>query len=316
MRRTGLVYDDRFLLHDTGPGHPERPERLTAIRRGIEDAGLLPRLTLIEAVPARLKWIEAVHSPKYIYGFQEACLYELGEYGHVDNQISRESYDVALLAVGGVLEAVRGVMDGRIDNAFCAVRPPGHHAEPRRALGFCFFNNVAIVARYLQSQWGVERIAIVDVDAHHGNGTQRIFEDDPSVFFCSVHEHPSFSFPGSGREFEVGYDAGEGFTFNATVLPGQGDDVYQQYFNLDLLPALERFAPRFVLVSMGFDAHCDDDMSDLRLTSDGYAWIAERLVEVAERHAGGKIVTVLEGGYDLARLPELAAGHVRALLGR
>ncbi len=315
MRKTGFLYDERFLLHSTGPNHPESPERLLAALRGLQEAGLLPHLIPIKTKPAPLKWIEAVHAPKHIMRFEEACMLELGEYEHSDNIICKETYDVALLAVGGVLEAVRMLMQGEIDNAFCAIRPPGHHAEMAKALGFCYFNNVAIAARNLQREWGVGKVAIVDFDVHHGNGTQHIFEYDPTVLFYSIHEHPTFCFPGTGREFERGYDEGLGFTVNSPVLPGQGDQEYKECIERDMLPALESFKPEVILVSAGFDAHKDDDMADIYLSTDCFSWIMQTIMDAADAYAGGRVISVLEGGYCLERLPELIANHVRILLG-
>jgi acetoin utilization deacetylase AcuC-like enzyme len=316
MRRTGLLYDERFKLHVTGPGHPESPERLTAVLRGLEESRLLPQLIPVPAVAAKLEWIEKVHSPKYILSFEEACILDLGELGSADNRISPQSYDVALLAVGGILRAVDMLMEGEIDNAFCAVRPPGHHAEMREALGFCFFNNVAIAARYLQSKWNVGRIGIVDFDVHHGNGTQHTFENDPDVFYYSIHEHPSFSYPGTGREFEKGSDPGMGTTLNSTILPGQGDDEYKRRIMKDLVPAFEDFRPEVILVSAGFDAHASDDMSDVNLSTEGFSWMMKVILGLADRHSGGRLISVLEGGYSLELLPELIGNHVRILLDR
>jgi acetoin utilization deacetylase AcuC-like enzyme len=190
MRKTGFLYDERFLLHCTGPEHPECPDRLQAAYRGIEEGGLLSHLTLIKASRAKQEWIEAVHSMKLIMRFEEACLWGMDILDHPDNRICRETFETAMLAVGGIIDTVDRVMRGEIDNAFCAVRPPGHHAEVNRVMGFCFFNNIAIAARYLQKKWGIQRIGIVDFDVHHGNGTQNIFEEDDSVFFYSIHEHP------------------------------------------------------------------------------------------------------------------------------
>lgn len=314
MRRTGYLYDERFLLHCTGSSHPERPERLLAAHRGIEEAGLLPHLFRIKANPAKSTWIEAVHSPKHVMRFEEACILDMGELDHPDNQICKDSYEIALLAVGGVLEATRLVMSQEIDNAFCAVRPPGHHAEAHKALGFCYFNNVAIAARYIQRDWGIERIGIIDFDVHHGNGTQHIFEYDASVFFYSIHEHPSFCFPGTGREFEQGYDQGYGYTLNTPMLPGQDDRAYQECVERDMIPAFDRFKPQVLLISSGFDAHVDDDMADMRLSTEGFSWLMERIMEIGDRYAQGRIISVLEGGYSLERLPELIANHVNILL--
>ena len=315
MRRTGFLYDERFLLHKTGPEHPECPERLPAIYRGIEAGGLLPFLIQIRASRARTEWIEAVHSPNLIQRFEEASLSGSELLDDPDNRLCRDTFETAMLAAGGVVAAVDMVMKGEIENAFCAVRPPGHHAEANRVMGFCFFNNIAIAARYLQSNWGVKRIGIVDFDVHHGNGTQSIFDDDPSVFFYSIHEHPSFAYPGTGREFDRGSGPGEGFTLNTTVLPEQGDDAYKKLLKRDLMPAFEQFRPEVILVSAGFDAHVDDDMSDMNLTTEGFTWIMKQLVAMSDKYAGGRIISVLEGGYCLKRLPELLRDHVRALLG-
>jgi acetoin utilization deacetylase AcuC-like enzyme len=316
MRRTGFLYDERFLNHCTGPGHPEHADRLAVAYRALEEAGLLSQLIVIQAAPARVKWIERVHSPRHIFRFEEACMLELGEFDHPDNQICKDSYDIALLAVGGILKTIDLLMEGQLDNAFCAVRPPGHHAEANRALGFCYFNNVAIAAKYLQEQWGVGRVGIVDIDAHHGNGTQQIFIGDPTVFYYSIHEHPSFSFPGTGREFERGLEDGYGFTLNSPVLPGQGDEAYQELLPRDLLPAFASFKPEVILLSAGFDAHVDDDMSNINLSTAGYSWIMQSLVELADEHANGRLISILEGGYAVKRLPELIKNHLEILLGK
>jgi acetoin utilization deacetylase AcuC-like enzyme len=315
MNRTGLLYDERYLLHQTGPYHPEVPDRLKAILWGLNQGELLPRLTRIEARPAEERRIEAVHDYAHIRHFEEACLMGKSELDHPDNQICEDTFQTALLAVGGILEAARLVMDSKLDNAFCAVRPPGHHAEVDRALGFCYFNNIAATARFIQAEWGVQRIGIVDFDVHHGNGTQHIFERDPTVFFYSIHEHPTFAFPGTGREFEKGLDAGYGFTLNSPVLPGYGDLEYRDSIQRDLIPAFDRFKPEVILVSAGFDAHQDDEMSNINLSTEGFSWVMQQIMELAKRHAQGRIISILEGGYCLERLPELARNHVDLLLG-
>jgi acetoin utilization deacetylase AcuC-like enzyme len=188
-KRTGFLYDERYQQHLTEKYHPEVPDRLPAVYKGIEDAGLLDKLTLIEATPSDLKWVESVHDSVYIKRFESACSIGDNIFDSPDNQMCTASYEIALLAVGGVLEAVRLVMEGQLDNAFCAVRPPGHHAEVDKAMGFCYFNNIAIAARYVQKEWGIERVGIIDFDVHHGNGTQHIFERDPTVFYYSIHQH-------------------------------------------------------------------------------------------------------------------------------
>jgi acetoin utilization deacetylase AcuC-like enzyme len=314
MKKTGYLHDNRYLLHDTGPYHPEMAERLTAVYDGIKAAGLLDKLTLVPAVRADIKWIEAVHDPKYIRRFEEVCLSGNRTFDYPDNQMCVDTYETAFLAAGGILEVARRIMDGELDNAFCAVRPPGHHAEYNQAMGFCYFNNVAIAARYLQKEFGIQRVGIVDFDVHHGNGTQHLFEKDPTVFYYSIHQHPSFAFPGTGREFEAGVDIGAGFTKNSPVLPGQGDDIYHKLLQSDLLPVFERFKPEVILVSTGFDGHESDDMSDVALTTEGYSWIMETIMQLGRQYADGRVISVLEGGYCLEMLGELAANHVRILL--
>ena len=314
MNKTGFLYDERYQQHLTGIYHPEVPDRLPSIYKGIKEAGLLEQLTLIKAVPADLKWVETVHERNYIERFATACSMGDRIIDTPDNQMCEVSYEIALLAVGGVLEATRLVMEGKLDNAFCAVRPPGHHAEVDRAMGFCYFNNVAIATRYIQQEWGIERIGIVDFDVHHGNGTQHIFEHDPTVFYYSIHEHPTFAYPGTGREFKMGKDAGYGYTKNSPVLPGQGDREYQHLMQRDLFPAFADFKPEVILASTGFDAHIDDNMSDIKLTTEGFTWIIKKIMEMAKWYARGRLISVLEGGYSIKRLPELARNHIEVLL--
>lgn len=315
MKRTGFVYDERYLLHSTFENHPECPARLQAIYRNLKETGLLDKLISIKAVAANQRWIEAVHNIRYIMRFEEACIMGFPDFDHADNSICRDTYDAALLAAGGVLEAIDAVMDNRVDNAFCAVRPPGHHAEIDRAMGFCYFNNVAIGARYLQRKWGIERVGIIDFDVHHGNGTQHIFENDPTVYYYSIHEHPSFAYPGTGREFETGSALGDGFTLNSPVLPGRGDEEYRKLVTTDLIPAFKNFKPEVILLSAGFDAHRDDVMSGTVLTSEGYDFISEVILRLVDTYAEGRVISVLEGGYNLEKLPLLVANHIRMLAG-
>jgi acetoin utilization deacetylase AcuC-like enzyme len=314
MKKTGFLYDERYLLHDTGPGHPESADRLRAIYQGIKDADLLSKLTIIQARRADLKWVETVHAKNYIERFEAACRSGNSTFDYPDNQICADTFETALLAVGGVLDAAGQVIMGKLDNVFCAVRPPGHHAEYDQAMGFCYFNNVAIAARYLQIEWGIQRVGIVDFDVHHGNGTQHIFEEDPDVFYYSIHQHPTFAFPGTGRAFETGSGEGTGSTRNYPVLPGHGDKEYLGLIQRDLIPVIEAFSPEVIIVSAGFDAHVDDDMSDIKLSTQGYTRIMERIVALAELYSNGRVISVLEGGYCLKRLPELAANHVKVLL--
>jgi acetoin utilization deacetylase AcuC-like enzyme len=314
MKRTGFLYDERYLLHKTGSYHPEVPERLTAIYEGIEHGGLIDKLVRVPAVPAELQWIVSVHTPEYVKRFEAACRSGKQMFDSPDNQMCAQTYETAVLAVGGILEACRQIMEGQLDNAFCAVRPPGHHAEVSRAMGFCYFNNVAIAARYLQKQFGLKRVGIVDFDVHHGNGTQHIFEDDPTVYYYSIHQHPSFAYPGTGREFEYGRGDGYGFTKNSPVLPGQGDEDYQRLLERDLFPAFADYKPDAIIVSAGFDGHCDDDMSDTKLSTEFYTRMMQQMMNMARTYSSGRLVSVLEGGYCLQRLPELARHHVEVLL--
>jgi len=314
MNRTGFLYDERYQLHLTGDYHPEVPQRLACIYRGIQEAGFLSQLIHIKASRADMKWIELVHDGRYIQRFEAACISGKKMFDSPDNQMCYDTYETALLAVGGILDVAGRVMEGQLENAFCAVRPPGHHAEVAKAMGFCYFNNVAIAARYLQEQWGIQRVGIIDFDVHHGNGTQHIFEQDPTVYYYSIHEHPSFAYPGTGREFECGKNSGQGYTKNSPVLPNAGDEEYKRLIQKDLIPAFEQFKPEVILVSVGFDAHRDDDMSDIKLSTEGFSWIMQRVVELGCRHTQGRIISVLEGGYSLKRLPELAANHVNILL--
>ena len=277
MSKTGFLYDERYQLHKTGDFHPEVPDRLPSVYSGIKAAGLLSQLVLINASMPEMKWIESVHDKDYVRRFESACGSGKTVFDSPDNQMCPFTYETALLAVGGIMDAVRRVMDGELNNAFCAVRPPGHHAEVNRAMGFCYFNNIAIATRYIQKQWGVERVGIVDFDVHHGNGTQHIFEDDASVFYYSIHQHPSFAYPGTGREFEYGKNRGYGYTKNSPVLPGRGDTEYRQLIQRDLIPAFTDFKPEVILVSAGFDAHMDDDMSDIKLSTEGFSWITQRI---------------------------------------
>jgi acetoin utilization deacetylase AcuC-like enzyme len=315
MKMTGFVYDERFLEHVTFSSHPESPGRLRVIVERLSASGLLEQLVRIPVKRADQRWIEAVHNIRYMMRFEEACIMGLPDIDHQDNSICRETYDIAFLAVGGVLNAIDEVMSGNVANAFCAVRPPGHHAEVDKAMGFCYFNNVAIGAKYLLKKWGVERVGIIDFDVHHGNGTQHIFEQDPNVFYYSIHEHPSFAYPGTGREFETGIGEGLGYTLNSPILPGRGDDEYKKMIMQDLVPAFKKFQPEVILLSAGFDAHAADLMSGTNLSTDGYDFITEVILNLANKFAGGRIISVLEGGYNYPVLAQLVENHIRMMTG-
>ena len=311
--RTGLVYDERFLRHDTGPHHPERPARLAAVLRGLRAEPWFEQLVPIAARAADLAVIENTHTLDYIRRAQAACVAGAPFLDTRDVVVSPASFDVAVLAAGAPLALAEAIVAGQLDNGFALLRPPGHHAEHASAMGFCLFNNVAILARHLQRTHGVDKLAIVDWDVHHGNGTQHTFEEDPSVLYVSTHQYPFY--PGTGAASETGSGRGRGATLNCPLPAGTGDSDYEHVFAHRILPKLAAFAPEFVLVSAGFDAHQDDPLAELELSTACFGWMTERLLEVADRHAGGRLLSVLEGGYDLAGLAACASTHVACLAG-
>jgi acetoin utilization deacetylase AcuC-like enzyme len=311
----GLIYDRRFLDHDPGDVHPERPQRLTVILHALRQAGLLERLVPIPFRQAKAEEIATVHDPAYVDLVRMACDEGFTRIGSGDTGLCARSYDVAALAVGGAIAACDAVMAGAVRRAFCAVRPPGHHAEADRALGFCLFNNVAVAAEHLVRNHRLKRVAIVDFDAHHGNGTQQIFQSRPDVLYISIHERPgSLPFPGTGEETEVGSGPGEGYTLNVPLSRGAGEAEYRAALDGRVLPRLHQYRPEFLLVSAGFDALSADTISHLRLEPESYGWLTQLLVEAADRHADGRLVSMLEGGYAVDHLGQAAVSHLLALL--
>ena len=311
-RKTGLVYGDVYLGHRTGRSHPERPERLTAIVRRLEQSGLMARLTRLDPRPADPQWLLAVHSAEHVEKIKRGCERGAGFVDSMDTPVSRQSCEAALAAAGGVLGAVDAVVEGKLQNAFCAVRPPGHHATRSRAMGFCLFNNVAIAARYAQKKHKLGRILIVDWDVHHGNGTQAIFDDDPSVMYFSVHQHPFY--PGTGTAVERGTGKAAGTKINVPLPAGSGDAEYRAAFEKKLLPAALEFRPDLVLLSAGFDAHTGDLLGQMEVSTQGYAELTRIVCRIAGACCGGRLVSVLEGGYDLELLAESVEAHVRVLI--
>lgn len=304
---TLLLTHPACLEHDTGQGHPERADRLRAIQHALE-AERFHYLIREQAPLADLADIERLHPQSYV----EMVKAEIPRHDHnwldPDTVVSPGSWDAALRAAGAALYAVDQVMTGKADNAFCAVRPPGHHAEPSRAMGFCLFNNVAIGALHARAKHGAERIAVVDFDVHHGNGTQAAFWTDKDLFYGSTHQMPLF--PGTGALNETGV----GNICNAPMKPGDGSEVFRNAFETRILPALDQFAPDFILISAGFDAHVRDPLAQIRLTEPDFAWVTERVLEAANKHCGGKLVSTLEGGYDLDALANSTAAHVQTLI--
>jgi acetoin utilization deacetylase AcuC-like enzyme len=310
-----MVLADRFLDHDTGPHHPERVQRLAALRERFGQPDLAEKIIGIEAAPIDLALVERVHDRDYIDRFRQTCASGARCIDSPDCAICPDTYEISRLAAGGMVAAVDAVLDGRVRNAFCALRPPGHHAEQRVAMGFCFFNNIAIAAEHLRADRGIERIAILDFDVHHGNGTQHHFEADGNVLFSSLHQDPRTLFPGTGFDWETGTGAGVGATLNIPMAPGSGDDDYHRAFEEEILPLIDRFKPGFILVSAGFDAHRADPLAQINLSTETFAWMTRETRRLAEAHCQGRLVSALEGGYNLEALADCAQGHVEALAG-
>jgi acetoin utilization deacetylase AcuC-like enzyme len=330
---TGFSTSPRFVEHITGPLHPERPDRIRAIFKAVRDADLIDSpnpftdfdldfglqpdagVKLLELSPqlAEDRWLLTCHTAAHVKHIDRFCAIGGRILDHGDTPVGPNSAEIARLSLGSLLGCCDAIMQGRCRRAFSAARPPGHHAEPNRGMGFCLFSNVAIAARYLQRQHGVERVAIVDFDVHHGNGTQACLEDDPTVLFVSLHQHPKTCYPGTGYETEIGVGARQGFTLNIPIPPGTTDDLYLQAIDQRVLPALDRFKPQVLLLSAGFDAHADDPLAELELTDDGFAQITDRMVQAANAHCGGKIVSALEGGYNLRALGRCVVRHLRSM---
>ncbi len=307
MARVAVLTHPACLDHDTGPGHPESPARLAAVLQALEGSRF-DALARIEAPLATREQLRRVHEPGVLAGVLDEAPATGLRHLDADTVVSPGSREAALRAAGAVCAATDAVMSGEARRAFCAVRPPGHHATPARAMGFCLFNNVAVGAAHVLAQHGIERVAAIDFDVHHGNGTQDIFWSDPRVLYASTHQAPLY--PGTGARDERGV----GNIVNAPLPPGAGSREFRAAIDSVVLPALEAFAPQFVFVSAGFDAHRLDPLANLVLQTDDYAWVTACLVDLAERHAQGRLVSTLEGGYSLTALRECVAAHVGALL--
>ncbi len=313
MATTAFIYSPEFLKHDPPFEHPENPGRLLAIVERLRRTGVWDQLTHLPFEPAEVRWLETIHDPKYVAWVQDACARgrPLLDYG--DTYAAPESYETARLAVGGLLAAARAIAEGRVRNAFCAVRPPGHHAERGRAMGFCIFNNIAIATRYVQRAHGLERVLIVDWDVHHGNGTQHAFEDDPSVYYVSLHQYPHY--PGTGREWEVGTGEGIGYTRNVPMRPGAGDDSWLQAFESQLPAIAEDFRPDIILVSAGYDAHEADRLANINLSNEAYRRMARTVRGLADDLCAGRLLATLEGGYEYDALAECVEITLKVWLG-
>jgi acetoin utilization deacetylase AcuC-like enzyme len=308
---TALLADPVYKLHLTGEGHPERPERYDAAMQALERAGLAAQMTRIPVRQATPDETGLVHTPEYIKTVERDFTRGSRELSTGDTTICPRSLDVALAAVGGILNAVDAVMRRDHRNAFCVVRPPGHHATRARGMGFCIFNNIAIAARYAQHKHGAARVLIADWDVHHGNGTQDIFYRDGSVLFFSTHQYPWY--PGTGAADEAGEEKGRGLIVNYPFPAGSGRKEIVGAFQRTLIPAADKFRPDLVLISAGFDSREGDPLGRFTLVDQDFADLTGVMLEVADKHAGGRLVSVLEGGYSLAGLGSAVAAHVRAL---
>lgn len=311
MPSIGFLYDPLFLRHDTG-NHPESAERLIAIRSHLAAVGLLDRLIPLTPQQATPEQLARVHTPEYLAHLVRAVPSAGRAYLDPDTVLSPHSLEAATLAAGGVCAAADQVLRGAVSAAFCAVRPPGHHAESGRGMGFCLYNHVAVAARDLQARHGLRRVAIIDWDVHHGNGTQEIFYRDPSVFYFSIHQYPHY--PGTGRPEEEGAGEGKGLTLNVPLPAGGGDEDYLEVFRKVLRPALRKFRPEFLLLSAGFDAHREDPLAQMRLTETGYYELTREILGAAQESGHRRIVSVLEGGYHLQALARSVEAHLRALM--
>jgi acetoin utilization deacetylase AcuC-like enzyme len=312
MRKTAIVRDERYLDHQPGRWHPEKPERLKAIYSMLEGPDMEGVFVDLPARRATRDELLRIHSPRYV----DMILATAGKgYRSLDpdTAVSEGSCEAALLAAGGMCEAISAVVAGAMDNAFALVRPPGHHAESGRAMGFCIFNNLAIGARYAQASHGIKRVLAADWDLHHGNGTQHSFEDDPSVLYFSTHQYPYY--PGTGAFEEIGRGSGEGFTVNVPLSYGKGDGEYAGVFERILKPVALEFDPELILVSAGFDIHENDPLGGMRVTSQGFARLTRTLMDIADACCSGRVVMTLEGGYDLEGLSSSVKAVIRELAG-
>ncbi len=304
---TGYITHPDCLKHDMGAHHPESPARLRAIEDQLIASGLLSFLQCHDAPLATFEQLARVHAPHYIEAVQAAAPQHGLVYLDPDTAMNPFTLNAALRAAGAVVLATDLVLERKLENAFCAIRPPGHHAGSARAMGFCIFNNVAVGVAHAIEKFGLKRVAIADFDVHHGNGTEEIFHDDPRVMLCSTFQHPFY--PHSGA------DSGNDHIINVPLPAGTDGAAFRKAVSERWLPALERFRPEMLFISAGFDAHWEDDMAMFRLKEADYAWVTQQIKDVAEKHASGRIVSALEGGYELHALGRSVAAHIKVLSG-
>ncbi|MFW9931164.1 MAG: histone deacetylase [Candidatus Thorarchaeota archaeon] len=313
---TEIIFHELFTKHVLSPGHPESPERLVVALNQIREAGIIDgqQVDIVSTEPADLDEIVPLHDRSYIEQIRQKSE-KGGGYFTLDTSVNSYTYDAALFAAGAGITAVDHVVKGESKNAFVLCRPPGHHAERDRAFGFCFINNIAVAAQHLIAKYGIHRILIVDYDAHHGNGTQNAFYDRSDVLYIGLHQDGRTLFPGSGFPNEIGSGTGVGYNINLSMYPGAGDVSFTMAFDDVVIPVAESFKPEFILVSSGFDAHYIDPLTNLGLTTSGYAMMNARLREIAERYAKGHLVYFLEGGYDLDVMKMTSQNLVEELSG-
>ncbi len=309
---TAIVYDPLYLEHDY-PGHPESPARLRAIVKALDASQMWARLTRLDPQPISLERLHRVHAPAHVSAVKRGAESGGAAWRGGETYVSRRSYDAALLAAGGFTTLVEAVMQGQVNNGFALVRPPGHHASADEAEGFCLFNNMAVAARVARDELGAQRVFIVDWDLHHGQGTQYIFEDDPTVLYCSTHQWGIY--PGTGHYSDTGAGDGKGFTVNVPLTPGAGDQTYLAVMDELFVPIARRFKPDLILVSAGFDTHWRDPLGSMLVTVSGYGAMTQRLMQLADELCGGRLAITLEGGYDHNALAYGVLAVLNTLLG-
>jgi len=312
-----IIDDQRFLQHDTGgDDHPETPARLRVILETLKSSDCISDILFLSSLAAKRKHLILAHSENWLFRFEESVLSGQTYIDHTDNQICYDTYDIACLAAGAGVAGIDLIEQGRGDTAFCLVRPPGHHAEHNIPFGFCFFNNCVVAARYWQQKYAIKRVLIFDFDAHHGNGIQSAFEEEANTYYISIHEHPSFSYPGTGYGDEHGVGDGKGSIVNLPLQPGAGDKQVLDLLDTIIPLKLADWKPEAIIVSAGFDAHIADDMSGLQYSTALYYCIGKRVKAWADQYTNGKMLSILEGGYELSVLGESVEAYVRGILGK
>jgi len=309
---TGLVTAPVVLKHDTGPGHPERPERVARSLERLAESGLVDDVIAVTPEPAPIEAITRLHPLAHLEELERAIESGVRSINEPDMGVSLSSWEAALTSSGAALLSADRIMSGEWQNALCLVRPPGHHAEAERAMGFCLINHAAICARHLQEVHGLARVAICDFDVHHGNGTQHLFEDDPSIFYASLHQWPLY--PGTGAAEERGIGEGEGATLNVPLSAGSDDAVYLRALEEEVLPAIEAHRPEALILSAGFDAHTRDPLGGMEVTTEGFGRMTRLLLDLAAKTCEGRVISLLEGGYDLDGLAASVEAHTAELL--